>query len=138
MPIAVSVIVRASSGLRLAHAALCAGVLLSTLASASPVAQGACLLLALLGWWRGRVRAIAGRLDISGVGVLRLTVYQHSGTSLRLLHGSTLWPGLLVLRLGDEDGRVQTLVLLPDSVAHGDWRALALACRAAPTNTPGL
>ena len=131
MPIAVSVIVRASPGLRLAHGALCCCVLLSALACEGAAMQGVCVLLACLGWWRGRVRAIPCRLDISGVGVPRLTVYQHSGTPLRLLAGATLWPGLLVLRLGAAAGPTQTLVLLPDSVAPADWRALALACRAA-------
>ena len=40
-------------------------------------------------------------------------------------------PGGVVLRLGGGAGPTQARVLLPDSVAPADGRALALACRAA-------
>jgi len=50
--------------------------------------------------------------------------------ALRLLEGSTIWPGLLMLRLGDGDDKVQLVTVLPDSVTPADWRALSLACRA--------
>ncbi|WP_308495461.1 hypothetical protein [Duganella flavida] len=113
----------------MASAAFCPGVVTPLL----------CLLLGALGWWVGRLPGIARQLDISGVGHLRLAVYLHNGTTLRLLGGSTFWPCLLVLRLGDEAGSVQTLVLLPDSVAPPLWRALAVACRTAARaqiNTP--
>ncbi|MBV6325017.1 hypothetical protein KVP70_29285 [Duganella sp. HSC-15S17] len=50
--------------------------------------------------------------------------------ALRLLEGSTIWPGLLMLRLGDGDGKVRLVTVLPDSVTGADWRALSLACRA--------
>ena len=141
MPIAVSAIVRPSRGLRLAHAGLCCCVLASAAVCPGVVAPLLCLLAAVLGWMCGRPRAIARQLDISGIGQLRLALYQHSGTALRLQDGSTLWPRLLLLRLGDESGCVQTLVVLPDSVAPHEWRALALACRAAARgeiNTPAV
>jgi toxin CptA len=142
MSIAVSVIVRPSFGLRLAHAGLCCAVLASAAACPGVLAPLACLLLGALGWLCGRPRAIALRLDISGIGQLRLTVYQQRGSAQRLLDGSTLWPRLLLLRLAGEDGRVRVLALLPDSVAPAAWRPLALACRAAAThseiNTPAV
>lgn len=75
------------------------------------------------------------RIDISGLGQLRLTVQQGIGPDdgrdgpLRLLPGSTLWPGLMLLRLQDEHGRVSALVLLPDSVEPGQFRRLAVAIR---------
>lgn len=49
---------------------------------------------------------------------------------LRLLPGSTLWPGLLMLRLGGAGGGIKVLAVLPDSVTRTGFRALALACRA--------
>jgi toxin CptA len=133
MSIAVSVIVRPSLGLRVAHAGLCCCVLASAAACPGIVAPLLCVLAGGLGWLFGRPPGIARRLDISGVGQIRLTVYQQTGTVLRLLDGSTLWPGLLLLRLGDGDGDggTQALVVLPDSVTRTERRALALACRAA-------
>ena len=129
MSIAVSVIVRPSPGLRVAHAGLCCCVMASGAACPGVVAPLLCVLAGGLGWLLGRPHGIARQFDISGVGQLRLTVQQQSGT-LRLLDGSTLWPDLLLLRLGSEDGSVQAVVVLPDSVARPELRALALACRA--------
>jgi hypothetical protein len=146
MSIAVTVIVRTSASLRLAHAGLCCCVVTSAAACPGRVAPLLCVLAGLAGWWWGRPPRKACTLDISGVGQLRLTVYQQIGTTLRLLDGSTLWPGLLLLRLGDGgsnddsrgdshgnssgDGRVRTLVVLADSVSRPELRALSLACRA--------
>ncbi|NVD74815.1 hypothetical protein HUX88_30460 [Duganella sp. BJB1802] len=130
MSIAVSVIVRPSSGLQLLHAGLCCGVLASAVACPGWCAPLCCALAGLLGLWRGRPCRNARQLDISGVGQLRLTVYQKTGVVLRLLDGSTIWPGLLLLRLGDGDGQAQVVAVLPDSVTRADWRALSLACRA--------
>ena len=72
---------------------------------------------------------------------MRLAVYLHNGSTLRLLGGSTLWPRLLLLRLADDAGRAQVLLVLPDSVAPAQWRALSLACRAVARteiNTPAV
>ncbi|NYE59391.1 toxin CptA [Duganella sp. 1224] len=141
MSIAVSVIVRPSRGLRLVHAGLCCCVMASAAACPGVVAPLLCLLAGALAWLRGRPPAIARQLDISGVGHMRLAVYQHNGGALRLLGGSTLWPRLLLLRLGDAAGRAALLTVLPDSVAPAHWRPLALACRAAARteiNTPAV
>ncbi|HEU4376672.1 MAG TPA: flagellar hook-length control protein [Telluria sp.] len=76
------------------------------------------------------------RIDISGVGQLRLTVQQGIDAAaaapsvpMRLLPGSTLWPGLLLLRLGAADGAVCALALVPDSVEAGQFRRLSVALR---------
>lgn len=135
MSIAVSAIVRPSSGLRLLHAGLCGCVSASAWACPGWPLQLLCVLAGIAGWYFGRIHREAFRLDIYGVGQIRLTVYQqtgkeNSGAPQRLLDGSTLWPGLLLLRLGDTDGRVTVLPVLPDSVIPADFRALALACRA--------
>jgi toxin CptA len=141
MSIAVSVIVRPSRGLRIAHAGLCCCVMASAAFCPGVVAPLLCLLMGALGWLVGRSSAIARQLDISGVGLVRLAVYQHNGVPQRVLAGSTFWPRLLVLRLADAAGDAQALALLPDSVAPPQWRALAVACRAAARaqiNTPAV
>jgi toxin CptA len=139
MSIAVSVIVRPSSVLRVAHAGLCCCVMASAVVCPGVAAPLLCVLTGVLGWLFGRQPGIARRLDISGVGQVRLTVYQQTGAPLRLLDGTTLWPGLLLLRLGGDDGGGHVLVVLPDSVARPERRALALACRAAAQiNMPAL
>jgi toxin CptA len=82
----------------------------------------------------GAGRKVRG-IDISGLGQLRLTVQQDIGARgvqtapLALLPGSTLWAGLLLLRLRGEDGVVWRLALLPDSVAAGRFRQLSVAIR---------
>ncbi len=73
------------------------------------------------------------RLDISGLGELSLTVQHHMGPDaprsvMRLLPGSTLWPGLLLLRLqADEGGALSELIVLPDSLPREQFRKLAVA-----------
>lgn len=148
MSIAVSAIVRPSSRLRLLQAGFAASVLglaAATAGLAWPVvcsAVGACAGLAALAGLRRNAKA--RQLDISGVGQIRLTVYQGMAPqiaeqgggadgappALQLMAGSTLWPGLLLLRLRRADGGVERLLLLPDSVAAGAFRPLAVALRA--------
>lgn len=77
--------------------------------------------------------ATVRRIDISGVGQLRVTVQQGVGCvgmPMALLPGATAWPCCMLLRLRAEDGTVHSLVLLPDSVADGGYRALTVAVRA--------
>jgi len=75
------------------------------------------------------------RIDISGLGQLRVTVQQETGSNqtrtdlAELLSGSTVWPGLMVLRLRRADGVVGALTLLPDSVEPGQFRRLSVAIR---------
>ena len=82
-------------------------------------------------------------LDVSGVGELRVTVQLFHGTARGaapagragaagegvwlLQPGSTLWPAALLLRLLDGRGAVVALAVLPDSVARGEFRAVAVA-----------
>ena len=53
-----------------------------------------------------------------------------SGETVALAAGSTLWPGLLCLCWRGEDGQEAAMLAWPGNVANGDFRALALACRA--------
>jgi toxin CptA len=92
------------------------------------------------------------RLDISGLGQIRLTVQQDirtgsatagiladgapgncaaaEGVPVVLSGGSTVWPRLMLLRLRDDSGALTLLPVLPDSVAPGVFRALAVAAGA--------
>jgi toxin CptA len=79
------------------------------------------------------------RIDISGVGQLRLTVQQDmrtrtadndAGVPVVVLPGTTIWPAAMLLRLQSEQGAVTLLAVLRDSVAPGEFRALAVAVAA--------
>jgi len=77
--------------------------------------------------------ATVRRIDISGVGQLRVTVQQDmagNGVAAMLLPGATVWPCCILLRLRLETGAVLKLVLLPDALGAGQYRALAVAIRA--------
>ena len=83
------------------------------------------------------------RIDISGTGIIRLR--QHGGVYgaakkaeagkgdgeeiVRLIAGSTLWPGMMFLQLQSESGLVRILRILPDSVSPQEFRALSVAFR---------
>ena len=144
MSIALSVVVRPSRLLRCglllfgaAHGALALALYAGV---AAPLAwpgavAGAALLCAGLLVHAALRRRTPHQIDVSGVGELRVTVQHHSGAPLagparmRLLPGSTIWPQLLVLRLGAAPrGAVLTLPVLPDSLPPAQFRALAVAC----------
>jgi toxin CptA len=88
----------------------------------------------------------AHRLDISGLGQLRLTVQQEmraagalhvagssgptsEGVAVTLLPGATVWPGCILLLLRTAAGKTVALVVLRDSLSPGDFRALSVAVR---------
>lgn len=81
------------------------------------------------------------RIDVSGLGQLRLTVQQDvdaqdagsapAATLVALAAGSTVWPQLMLLLLRADDGALTVLPVLRDSVAPQQFRALAVALRAA-------
>jgi hypothetical protein len=144
MSIAVAAVVRPSPCLRLLQLAFCTlalgfGALLALrqLSCSWPL-TGACLslLVALTLSFSLLKNSNSHRIDISGVGLIRLTVYQlmpggvcADGTLVTLMPGSTLWPGLLLLHLRDENGVMVVLPVLPDSVSAGSFRPLSVACR---------
>lgn len=89
------------------------------------------------------------RIDISGIGTLRVTVKQDvdgadaapaagvaSAAPQRLLPGSVVWPVLIVLRYAAPGERAATLLIGKDSVDAATWRALAVAL--AGRTTTGL
>lgn len=76
------------------------------------------------------------RIDISGLGEIRLTVQQSldavpaRADVLQLLPGSTIWQHSLLLLLGSPGGkRITVLHVWPDSVSREQFRALSVALR---------
>jgi toxin CptA len=150
MSIAASAIVVPSRRLR----ALVAGFAFANLAAAALVGlvwreryQGASLsaiffLVAGLCLLHTAARRIkTRRIDVSGLGQVRLTVQQELRTKdaadepaampVALLAGSTVWPQLMLLLLRSESGAPTVLPVLRDSVPPQQFRALSVAVRAA-------
>ncbi len=145
MSIAVSAVVQPSRLLRcsLSMLAMASAGAAGALAFGGPgrfhfpaLLAGACLLGALAA---GRAAAGSGtvrRLDISGLGELRLTVQQSMGEPapgalVQLVPGSTVWPALLLLLLRDADnGVLNVLRIFPDSVPPEQFRKIGVAIRA--------
>ncbi len=94
----------------------------------------ACLCAAVLAL-RGAAKPVNARqIDISGLGEIQLSVQQSLGTApqqngvFQLLPGSTVWPSLLILLLRDGgNGAVTVVTILPDSVAAGQFRKIAVS-----------
>lgn len=130
MTIALTAVVRPSFRLRL----LQAGFAVSALAVSAQlpfILAVSCSLASFWALFSLLRRAKTHSLDISGVGQIRLAVYLEAAAQpVEMLAGSTCWPWLLLLRLRRADGAVTVLAVLPDSVAPGVFRPLALACRA--------
>lgn len=157
MSIAVSALVRPSLPLCLLRVTVCAGVMVSALVCPGWGWAALCVAAGVAGLpWRGG-KPKPRRIDISPVGQIRLTVYQHTGEGMAtsafaprpaavpareaplvLLAGSTLWPELLLLRLGSVDGPVRELMVVPGCVAEPAFRPLALACRAVAARASGI
>lgn len=149
MSIAVSAVIKPSRLLRASlavHGAACAGA--GAFLAASPagmflfsgvlaVCCFICAGVAVLAWrGAGKMR----RIDISGLGKLRVTVQQNGGETdgksaaadagvATLQPGSTVWPRLMMLLLRDGEGGLSAVAVLPDSVSAEQFRALAVAIR---------
>src|SRR5471030_558161 len=141
MSIAVSAVVRPSFSVRLLHAGFCCAAIASSAWCDARLSAVLCVVGGLAGMACGLKKAKASRLDIFDVGQLRLTVYQQVGAAdaavpVVLLDGSTLWPRLLLLRLGQAGGAATTLIVLPGTVEEVAFRPLALACRAIAVRSP--
>ena len=83
----------------------------------------------------------AFRIDVTGIGQIRLvdtslvaeagltTSSSGDGEVVQLLRGSTFWSSLMVLCLHSGSGHRTVLIILPDSMDCGAFRALSVACR---------
>ncbi|MDP3672713.1 MAG: hypothetical protein Q8R69_23880 [Telluria sp.] len=145
MSIAVSAVLRPSRFLRALVLLYAAANLGAGLALASGrlgdfpapwLLAGCCLLAAMVLPGAPGCAETTRRIDISGLGQIRVTVQQNvsadsvPGVLVDLIPGSTIWSCAMVLRLRDEAGSVRALMLFPDSVAQGRFRTLAVALRA--------
>lgn len=145
MSIAVTAVVKPSRLLRAAlvlYAAAnlaAAGQLLSAPPGAFrlPWLIAACCLAAATGAVAGLVSVgNKRRIDISGVGEMRVTVQQklaRTGSEnlpCRLMPGSAVWPGLLMLLMRGDKEKTVVVAVLADSVSAQEFRALAVAMRA--------
>ena len=129
-------LVLAGFGASLLAASLAVGLLAPAQFTAGPVVAAALLFSGVCVAHAAALKPTAHRIDISGPGQLRLTVQQDvgmeasGGMPVTLLPGSTLWPRLMVLRLGDANDTAgmacRYVVVLPDSVAPDAFRALAV------------
>jgi len=180
MSFAVSAIVRPSRRLRCLLVAFCATLFATALVEGigtperfafdglvafAPLAGALALAWPLARAWRHAVVSpqldsqallhgfeTARRLDISGLGQLRLTVQQEmravrgplvadstghasEGIAATLLPGATVWPCCILLRLRTPFGVTVPLAILPDSMSADDFRALAVAVRALANGT---
>lgn len=76
------------------------------------------------------------KIHISGSGQIRLAASIAGRTTewdeeelVELLPDSTLWPGLLLLRLQNAVRQTHNVVILPDAVTPESYRSLLVACR---------
>ncbi len=155
MSLAVSAVVKPSLALFILTTGMCVGILLFGLFTAvglsgdfsTPIRSiitCISIVMAFLGFYSALSRRIEYRIDISGTGQIRLLAMkstsdiillnrkmsdEKSSNVLQLLAGSTIWPGLMLLRLRDERGGQMILPILFDSVSPHSFRALSVACR---------
>ena len=147
MSLAVSAVITSSRLLRLALAAYGAASALAALALVAGhgapfhhrlMLAAACLGAALVALRCAAETGNARRIDISGLGEIRLSVQQSLGAApphndendqlAELLPGSTIWSSLLILRLrSGGSGAVTVVPILPDSVSAGQFRKIAAA-----------
>ena len=110
---------------------LCNSFSLASLAAFLFLVAAACLLHSC------KIATKTRRIDISGLGQVRLTVQQGKRTNdaasvpVGLVPGSTVWPQLMLLLLRTDSGALTVLPVLRDSVTPDQFRALAVAIRAA-------
>jgi toxin CptA len=153
--IAVSAVVRPSRLLLGAVALMCGAIVVvagaiafgmvgDLAAGVRMVIAALCAAVAIFGFLQAKRAGKTFRIDISGVGQIRLSEdngaagvselgdrpdQRGSGEIMQLLADSTIWPHLLCLRLQGEDRRVRTVLVLPDSLDSESYRALSVACR---------
>ena len=149
--IAVSVILQHSVTLKLLRISIATGCLLiaalvacGAVGELSFLARGLLMVVPLV----GALSVIAPtlrqrptcRLDISGRGEIRLSEVSEESPAhsllladkpavLQLCDGSLLSAALLVLRLKQPGGHINTVTIFPDSVSTEAFRRLSVACR---------
>lgn len=99
--------------------------------------------MAFFGFYHGVRHRKTLHIDISGSGQIRIAEevpsnpcgsegsphLKPNGMVVEMQDDSTLWPGLLVLRLRAGDGRMTVVPILQDCVSKDAFRALSVACK---------
>ncbi len=103
------------------------------------VLAGICAIVAVAAFFRARLRGTKYVIHISGTGQIRLATGKRSEQAIvedtaeselvHLLPASTIWPGLLLLHLQNEQQHTTVVTILPDTVSAENFRALLVACR---------
>ena len=98
-----------------------------------------CASFAIAALLRARSRKTKYILHISGTGQIRLAAEKRNeygivdgateGEIVRLLPISTIWSGLLLLHLQNEQQQITVVTIFPDTVSTESFRALLVACR---------
>lgn len=120
-------------------AALIASGRMETLPSATRIVLVAmCIAVAMYVFFRMMWRRKIYVIHISGTGQIRVAQRQKKvsaggdsveGEVVHLLPVSTLWSGLLLLHLQNDQQQTVVVTILPDSVSPASFKALLLACR---------
>ena len=152
MSIAVSSVIKPSRQLLAIFSCLCAGIVLITylIVATQMRSVGIGVQLSIAGVSFALIGFIlyhffqqqqTVRIDISGAGQIRFTrqLDEHdngrqahaesSGDLVTLLPDSTLWTHMLILRLINDTGQTNVLIVLPDSLIGDGFRSLSVACR---------
>jgi len=155
MSIAVSVLVKpsrfllflvGSMGFLIACSAVAIGFgIVGNLSHACRILVAAlCISAAFLGFFQTFATRKTFRIDISGVGQIRLGEYNElaappaetvglnadkGGEVVRLMADSTIWPNFMLLRLQAKNHRMIILPILRDCMTEDSFRSLAVACR---------
>jgi hypothetical protein len=155
MSIAVSAVIRPSRLLLAAVGVMCICILSVAAAigfgavgelpfQSRIVIGGICTAIAFLGVFEAIQSRKTFRIDISGVGQIRLVEdngaagfsqaghrpdQRGSGEVMQLMADSTIWPTLLLLRLKGQDRRIRHVLILPDCITVDSFRTLSVACR---------
>ena len=58
-----------------------------------------------------------------------MAAFAAPGSPVTLLPGATVWPCCILLRLRAKDGAIWPVVVLPDAMPPGQYRAVAVAVR---------
>jgi toxin CptA len=155
MSIAVSVVVKPSRILLAAVCFICLAILSATsliglgvVGELPPAIRFLIFIFgaftALLGFYHTVRNQKTLHIDISGTGRFQLyeidvstsTCHEKKwphvkdkGEVMTLLHDSTIWTNLLLLRLQAAGGKITVVRVLPDCVSRESFRALSVACR---------
>jgi len=155
MSIAVSVVVKPSRLLLFLAGSMCfiivcsacaigLGIVGSLTNTSRALVAALCMIAAFSGFFQTFGARKTFRIDISGVGQIRLGEYnelavrsagtvrlnaEEGGEVVQLMADSTIWPNFMLLRLQAKTRQMIILPILRDCMSEDSFRSLAVACR---------